>query len=36
MRVAEQPSQALFSGMGDVSMPGQAKQFHAVGTDLIP
>jgi hypothetical protein len=36
MCVTELPSQAIFSGMGNVSIAWQAKQFHTVGTDLIP
>jgi hypothetical protein len=36
MYVAEHPSQAVFGGVRDVSMARQAKQFHAVGADLIP
>jgi hypothetical protein len=36
MWITEQPSQAVFGGVSDVSMTGQTKQFHAVGTDLIP
>jgi hypothetical protein len=36
MCVTELPGQAVFSGVSDVSISGQAKQFHAVGADLIP
>jgi hypothetical protein len=36
MCVTELPGQAVFGGMGDVSISGQAKQFHAVSTDFIP
>jgi hypothetical protein len=36
MRVTELPGQAIFGSMGNVSITRQAKQFHAVGTDLIP
>jgi len=36
MCVTELPGQAVFGGMGDVPIARQAKQFHAVSTDLIP
>jgi hypothetical protein len=36
MCVAELPSQAVLGGVRDISIAWQAKQFHTVGTDLIP
>jgi hypothetical protein len=36
MCVTELPGQAVFGSMGNVSIAWQAKQFHAVSTDLIP